>query len=644
MAIVKMKKLKLMVASPQREELLRALMLLGCVEITEPPAPEEGEGPLLKRSEVADLAKLRSEFAALTNSIELLKKYAPEKSSFLSPLPEVSSGDLLDESKLPADLELANKIIGLDDRIRRLTAEEGRKRAELEALMPWKDLDLSLDCTGTETSAVLLATFPGSADLAQAEAALADAAERAELFRVFSEKTMHYVVLVCYREDLEAAQAALRPLGFSAVGLGDLKGTAAENIAAAEKALNDMAAEKTRCAESIAAMAEHRAELKLRADTFATKVARAEAETKLLCTESVSVLEGWVPAEREQALAQTLDKYDCAWETKEPAAEEYPVVPVQLKNNRLTRPLNMVTEMYSLPAYDGVDPNPLMAPFFILFYGIMMADMGYGLLMVLAGLIVLKVKKPKKGMRTFCELLFACGISTFIWGAVTGGFFGDAPLQVARIINPDTTWQGLPALFSPLNDTIMILIGAMCLGFVQIITGMVISFVEKVKHGEIKDAIAEEVTWWIVFAGIACLVLGLGPYVLILGGVMIVAGSFMTGTGFGKVTGIFGSLYNHITGYFGDILSYSRLMALMLAGSVIAQVFNTIGAIPGNLIVFLIVALLGNALNFALNLLGCYVHDLRLQCLEYFGKFYKDGGKAFRPLDMETKFVNVAND
>ena len=122
---------------------------------------------------------------------------------------------------------------------------------------------------------------------------------------------------------------------------------------------------------------------------------------------------------------------------------------------------------------------------------------------------------------------------------------------------------------------------------------------------------------------------------------MVLVGSGWNVKGFGKVTAVFGSLYNHVTGYFGDILSYSRLMALMLAGSVIAQVFNTLGAIPGNLLFFLIVSFAGNALNFALNLLGCFVHDLRLQCLEYFGKFYKDGGKPFRPLAVNTKYVDV---
>src|SRR5699024_3505346 len=123
--------------------------------------------------------------------------------------------------------------------------------------------------------------------------------------------------------------------------------------------------------------------------------------------------------------------------------------------------------------------------------------------------------------------------------------------------------------------------------------------------------------------------------------VLVVAGPLVTGKGLGKITGIFGSLYNHITGYFGDILSYSRLMALMLAGSVIAQVFNTLGAIPGNVVIFLVISLAGNALNFALNLLGCYVHDLRLQCLEFFKNFYVDGGRPFRPMDLTAKYYDV---
>jgi V/A-type H+-transporting ATPase subunit I len=299
----------------------------------------------------------------------------------------------------------------------------------------------------------------------------------------------------------------------------------------------------------------------------------------------------------------------------------------------------MVTEMYSLPAYDGLDPNPLMAPFFILFYGIMMADMGYGLLMMLAGAIITKKYKPKGSSGHMFSLMFWCGISTFVFGALTGGFFGDWLTQIVLITSGKDF--ALPALFTPLGDTLMILIGCMALGAVQIITGMAISFIQKLRKRQYLDALFDEFTWWVVFAGAALAILKVTTIVLWIGVAMVVIGPLVRGKGMGKITGIFASIYSNVTGYFGDILSYSRLMALMLAGSVIAQVFNTLGAIAGNVIIFLIISIVGNILNFGLNLLGCYVHDLRLQCLEYFGKFYKDGGKPFRPLAVNTKYVDV---
>ena len=371
---------------------------------------------------------------------------------------------------------------------------------------------------------------------------------------------------------------------------------------------------------------------------------RAEAEKdasaeRLLTDGTILFFEGWAPAESLREVEKLLQSMDCAWEAEDPAPEEIHDVPVRLKNNWLTKPLNMVTEMYSLPAYNNVDPNPLMAPFFILFYGIMMADMGYGLLMFLAGFFISRKYRPKGTMGHLFGLMTLCGVSTFIMGAITGGFFGDFLTQAVLL----TTGKAfaLPALFTPLDDTLMILLGSMALGLVHIITGMAISFVRKLQNGAVLDAVFEEVTWWVVFLGIGLTALGITNLVLYLGILLVVAGPLITGKGFGKVTGIFASLYNHITGYFGDILSYSRLMALMLAGSVIAQVFNTLGAIPGNIIVFIIISMAGNALNFALNLLGCYVHDLRLQCLEFFNKFYEDGGKPFRPLAMDTKYVDI---
>lgn len=643
-----MKKLRLLAMSADRQALLKELLLLGCVEVSEPTELPEEAYPALSRCDSAELTRVKAQHAELTNAVKLLDKYSPEKSGFLKPLPEAEAAELLDEARLPEDIALAQKLMELEERIRRNGAEVLREQTQLETLAPWLPLDLPLSCKGTERAAAMTASLPAALDMTEADAALGAAAPEAQLFRVSDDKSLHYVLLVCLRDGLDAALEALRPLGFNLMSPGEFDCTAKQAAERSEKKIADLNRENGELAKAIAAEAPHRSELKLRADTLATKITRAEAEARLMQTETSVCLQGWVPAEKEQELAGVLAKYDCAWETADPAEDEYPDVPVKLKNNRFTRAMNMVTEMYSLPAYDGVDPNPLMAPFFILFYGIMLADMGYGVLMIIIALLVLGKKKPKRGMRNFFELLLWCGISTTVWGVITGGCFGDLPLQVAQIINPDTTWTGLPALFTPLEDTVMILIGAMVLGVVQIITGMVISFVEKCKAGDVFGAVFEEGTWWMIFAGGALAALGIGsvagvPVVLVIGIVMLVIGNAKGKKNIASILiGVVAAVYNGVTGYFGDILSYSRLMALMLAGSVIAQVFNTIGAIFGNIVVFLIISIVGNALNFALNLLGCFVHDLRLQCLEYFGKFYKDGGRPFRPLEINTKFVNVA--
>ena len=643
MAIVKMKRLRLFGLRSDREELLRQLQHLGCVEVGEPAADlSDPQWAGLTRPDGQGLSRAREQSAAVGSALDTLKKYVPAKDGMFRKRPELTEAEFFDEAAYAAGLDTARRINDAERRINTLRADRGKMEAQRASLAPWSALDVPLEMTGDGTISVIFGTIPARADYAAMEGAVLSAADMASLTDAGADRELRYFLLVCHASVESACTEAMRPYGFSRANLKDWTGTAEDNIRDLNGKMAALDAEIESVKAEIAACGDRREALLRCADRAAQEIAREEAKGRLLDTEDAFFLEGWVPAEDESRLSAALSRYACAWETRDPEAEEYPTVPVKLKNTWLTRSLNMVTEMYSLPAYDGVDPNPLMAPFFILFYGIMMADMGYGLLMMLASVIVLKKARPKGGMHNFFMLLGLCGVSTFVMGALTAGFFGDFPAQLVKLINPESTFEWFwPPLFTPLSNTLQILVGAMILGAVQIITGMVVSFVEKLKNGEVMDAVWEELTWWIVFAGAALAILGVTNIVLIVGGVMVVVGSGWNAKGFGKVTAIFGSLYNHVTGYFGDILSYSRLMALMLAGSVIAQVFNTLGAIPGNVIIFFIVSMAGNALNFALNLLGCYVHDLRLQCLEYFGKFYKDGGKPFRPLDINTKYVDV---
>lgn len=656
MAIVKMKKLQLMAVQSQRDEILRELMLLGCVEISEPyDAPDDELMARLRTADGGELLRLRGEHAAIHNALRLLDRCAPVRKKLLAPKPEVQLEELLDESGLREDLELAAHLNELDEQIRRIAADESRERALIESLRPWESLDMPLECTGTALAAVVLGTFPGSSELTEITAVLRAASEESELIPVCSTKEQHNVLLFCLRSEQERLLAALRPLGFSVVTMGGLSGTALENIRSAQARLADLKSRKEALSGEIAAQSPRRAQLQLRADTLGTIIARAEAAARLLCTESTFFFQGWLSAPEEEKLEAVLSKYDCAWETRDPEPEEYDTVPIKLKNNKFSRPLNMVTSMYSLPAYDGIDPNPLMAPFFILFYGIMLGDMAYGALMILAALVAKKKMRLKSGTRDFFELMFECGVSSLIMGALTGSFFGDAVYQFVKMINPQTRFTGLPSLFDPLNDTVYVLVGAMVLGFIQICVGMGISVYMAKRDGNLLDAILDNGCWWLSFLG-----LGIGAvtgfwWVAVAGVVSIVLTQGRSKpTVFGKLVGGLAALYN-VTGYLGDILSYSRLMALMLAGSVIAQVFNTLAAMPGTgwsspvhlvvgIVAFLLIWAFGNTLNFALNLLGCYVHDLRLQCLEFFGKFYKDGGKPFRPLHVNTKYVDLVEE
>ena len=642
MAILKMKKLRICGVSEEQTQLIRQLQLLGSVEIGAPCALTDTQGVQVfcaGDGKSAD-ALLRTS-ARLTSALETLKHYETKKGGLFAARPEKTIGELFSDEAYAAALDTAQAVLDAQDARSRLAAEKSRLTAVRESFVPWQQLPLPLETLGTQHTRILLGTVPAQTDLEALRARVFEAADEVQLEQISADQQSLYLLVFVHKCAAEAVGAALREAGFALTTFDGVQGTAAENIRRTDEAIAACEQQDAEKLAELTALAEQKSALQLAFDRCTQEISKAQAADRLVHSEKTFCLGGWVPCEDVGKLEALLSGFCCAWELTDPAPEEYPDVPVKLKNNKLTWPLNMVTEMYSLPAYDGVDPNPLMAPFFILFYGIMMADMGYGLLMILASIIITKKSRPKGTSGQMFGLMFSCGISTFLMGALTGGFFGDFLPQLVGIIDPDTTFKALPSLFTPLDDTITILIGAMALGFVQIVTGMAISFVEKIKKGQIMDAIWEELTWWIVFAGIACMALGVTNIVLYVGIGMVVVGSGWSAKGFGKVTAIFGSVYNHVTGYFGDILSYSRLMTLMLAGSVIASVFNTLGAIPGNVVFFLLVSVAGNGLNFALNLLSCYVHDLRLQCLEYFGKFYQDGGKPFEPLAINTKYVDI---
>ena len=464
MAIVKMKKLRLLAMRTDQERLLHQLQLFGNVEVSEQPVDStdpEWAG-LLQKNEAA-LSEKKAAVTRAANALAVLDQYAYVKTSFFAVPRQVGEDDLFDQA-LPVEAQdRIGKIEDAQARLSGLYTAQGRAENELRSLQLWLPLDVPLDVRDTAHVAFRFGTVPAASDMAAVQAALLAATESCALYEAGRDREQIGVFLIYYAQEEQALEQALRAVAFSPVHWPGYTGSAKENAAALERRLDETRGQISATRKELEACGTYRETIQLYLERARQDLASEEAKAELLHTETAFSLTGWVPAEQEEQLLALLRQYDCAWELSEPEEAEYPDVPVKLKNNRFTRALNMVTEMYSLPAYDGVDPNPLMAPFFILFYGVMLADMGYGLLMILAAIVVKAKKKPQGGTRNFFDLMLYCGISTFVVGLLTGGFFGDAPLQVARILNPDTTWQGLPALFNPLDDTVMILLGSMAL-------------------------------------------------------------------------------------------------------------------------------------------------------------------------------------
>ncbi len=609
MPIAKMKRLQVLALERDHDALLRQLERMGCVEISEPDAPDAPESLRRCGSETADcLARQRQ----VQTAIDALRRAAPpKKAPLLAPRPAIGEAEYLSETGLADGLALARQVNEAAGRLQQLTALAAQLETDRITLGPWLSLDLPLELTETRCCDVTLGVLPPFVPWDELCGQVQNEYPESELHLLSADRQQQCVLLITHKAATAPVLELLRGRGFAASPLKGRTGTPEENRRRDTDRLAEVKRQQEALRKQLDELAERLPELYLCADRLASRLQREENRRRLLTDGCIMAFDGWVPEKKTARLTAYLDTADCDYTLSDPTVEQIPEVPVLLEDNAVARSMNCITEQYSLPAYDGVDPNPVMAPFFILFFGMMMADIGYGLLMLL----------------------------------MTGSFFGDFLPQLFKFFDPESTFA-LPALFSPLDDTMAIMVGSLILGALQVFTGMTVSVVEKCKKGCFMDALFDEITWWIILAGTGLAVLGIGsvsgvPVVLIAGVLMLVYGAGRGKKGFGKVTGFVAAVYNGVTGFFSDILSYVRLMALMLSGAVLAQVFNMLGATTGNVVTFIIIAFVGNMLNLALNLLGCYVHDMRLQFLEFFGRFYKDGGKAYRPLRVRAKHVEI---
>ena len=650
MSIVKMKRLRLIGLNSEQNELLAQLLHLGCVEVTETDGKlaDPQWASLLKR-DTTNLGDVKAQANALRAALDALRKYAPVKTGLFIKRSDISESEFLNAQAREAALEVASQINQRVQSIAQCHTQENRASARRAGLSPWAGLELPLNLAETRSTKLTYVTFPAAAVADEIRSALAQAAPMAELIQAGSDKELQYFLMICHKEEQQQAMDAIKPFSASTVSFKDVAGTAKENMAAIDRELEELSKRREELAREIATYGDQRKSLQISLDRLNQEVAKETVREKMLTDGTVVFLEGWAAGTKLEELQKELGRFTCAYELAAPAEGETP--PTLLKNPKWMECMNMVTEMYSLPAYNGIDPNPLIFFFYIFFFGFMFADVAYGIIIFAVSLAITKLYKPKKTMGYMFQLGQYLGISTFICGIFVGGFFGNVLEVIYDTFLPGVAMPGWMETFcngiivNPVADPMKVLIIAVCIGAVHLVFGQLVHIYMGFRDGEGVDALLDVVPWWCLFASIGLVVAGLPWWCILIGCLILVAtqGRHKKGL-FGKLFGGIASLYD-VTSWLSDILSYARLMALMLATSVIAQVFNTLGSLGGRTVVgvvmFVVVFLIGHVFNIGVNLIGTYVHAARLQYLEFFGKFYKEGGIPFRPLKYDTKYVDI---
>lgn len=653
-----MKKIAVIGMDTVKESLISDLMDLSVVEITDIDISDfENDiaaGIVTRDGAEGRVNTLDLQISRVAQSLEVIDRYSDAKSPLFftrkvmkkSEFAEIMAG----RAQISRDVD---EVIKLNGRLSGFRDAVNKRNSDMAALTPWSAYDVPLQIRQTEYTVIGLGTLPAAADCGILTGKVYEKTEAAEIKEISRDSDMIYIAVIAAKSSEEDVLEILRQNGYTAAGFEEFQGTAAENIVrlASEIAVYKKKIEDTE--KKIAELYSRKNGIECLYDQLVIERDHEKIKERLLKTDRTFGLQGWVPAKCMEMIETLLDEKECFYVSREPREGE--TVPVLMNNSSMVYPFEAITEMYSLPDYRGIDPTKFFAFFYAMFFGIMLSDAGYGIVMAAACFIIMK-KFALEGMTyKMIKMFFMCGLSTVFWGAMFGGWFGDFFQVAARVIfSREITIE--PIWFNPVDDPTRMLIWSLIFGVIHLFLGMGIHAAMLIKRGRWKDAVFDVFSWYIlILGGIMWLAGGNISEALVKPGIcMAAAGALIllfTGgrdkKGIGKITGGLSSLYS-VTGYVSDILSYSRLLALGLATGVIASVVNTMGALAGGGVIGTIVLLLtfaaGHTFNMAINALGAFVHSSRLQYIEFFGKFYEDGGEEFDPLKKNTKYIRLLNE
>ncbi len=655
-----MKKLTVLTHVGDADAIVRRLVRLKCVQIERLPEADEASMPATVGGE--SRLQIEARLSQIREAIPILSRYTRRKSTLARRVHRVDRDAFLAEGRADAARKTVAAILELDAAMRASREEQVRNETMRRTLLPWAEYNAPLIERVSPHVSMLYGVCPPK--LSPIEA-LRDVGAYAEA--VYENENGSFLAVTVHDDCRDDAMRVLASCDFVKANLPSTQVTPQkmlDSLDARDAVLeNDLFVLQERAID----LADNLDDVEILSDIEETDLNICLQKEKLLQTRHCAVLAGWIPERSTEALTRALSRFSCACELSDPEEGDEP--PVLLENNSFSATFEWVIGMYSYPKYGTFDPTFIMSIFYFLIFGMMFADVGYGLLLVIGCFGGVKLLNPREGMRRMLLMFGYCGISCMFMGVLFGGWFGNLPTAIMNSFFPEFGGQaeltpigsffynGL--IFNPVDASTSFLVLSLAVGEIHLIAGMAVNMVQTWKKGEKLEAICSTVPFWILFAGIDLLAPSAVASMLLPGGVdeataatlqmLSDIGFYVMLAGFASillfrglaekkftawlVKGL-GGLYSLIS-FASDLLSYSRILALGLVAAVISQVINMLTGLgatgPVGFVFMLIIMILGHALNLAINLLGTFVHAARLQYIEFFGKFFEDGGEPFSP-------------
>ena len=641
----------------ESKKLLDFLQKLGVTEI-EDAAHEE----LIKYKTDETVNEYLRKSRICEKAFRILERYCEINKSLIQKFTDYREIEY-SEYKLISDkneeiFEVCESLIEAESKILQLKKEISREKSNIDYYSSWKSLDIPLGSKRTMSTSIFVGSFKRQLTkerifslIEERDSELTDV----EIEIVHTERMLTNSVLMCHNSHGNKLQSILSEIGFYCPQKLPMM-TPQKALEECEKNISALKDKIEDTENEINHFKDRYESVRFLYDYYTAQAEKYKAVENTGVTESTVYICGYVPEKYADEVKFEVERQFAAHMELSKPDYENSDVPVLIENRSFAAGVESITNMYSPPSNKDVDPNPVMSFFYYAFFGLMLSDAGYGLLMVIAMLFAKYKLKVRGSMKKTADMYLYCGISTVFWGTLFGGWFGDLIPTVMKNFMGIENPPSLALWLEPMNDTMDLLMYSMLFGIVHLFAGLAIRFFMLIKEKNYLGAVFDVIPVVIFVIGFAIAgaafiftvperIKPYGTILLAVGAILIVLTAGRSSKNIlGKLGGGLYALYNTASGYLGDILSYSRLLALCLVTGVIANVVNLLAAMPGNIVIFVIIFIVGHTINIAINLIGTYVHTNRLQYVEFFSKFYEGSGRAFTPFKINSKFFTIRKD